>query len=472
MSKYHLSIQDFSLSNKNNLLLESQDITIYSGQRIGIIGRNGIGKSSLLKELYNAAINIFKYNAVYIPQVLERDDCLSGGERLINHIYSGIIKAPALFFLDEPTNHLDECNRNMLFHELLQFTGTLIFISHDVELLNLCCNEIWHIDNKRINKYQGNYNDYQRESNLIKAQKEISHKLLKKNKQENHISLMYEQKRASSAKRKGIKNITSNKYATIKSLAKADRANQTTSNKKKKLKESKNNIINKIDSLYTPKQILPVFNFSWRKSYGAIINISSGSISYDKIILSDIELVINSTDKVWLQGNNGSGKSTLIKALISSTDITKKGDWNIPNQNDIGYIDQFYSNLNNEETVFETIRSLTKTWSDLDIRTHLNNYLFKCNAEVEKKIANLSEGEKARLSFAIIGCQTPKILILDEITNNLDLETKKHVIDVLNAYPGTLIIICHEKQIVKQLEINSIVNIDSGRLTVTNHVPD
>ncbi|MDF1685067.1 MAG: ATP-binding cassette domain-containing protein, partial [Legionellaceae bacterium] len=145
-------------------------------------------------------------------------------------------------------------------------------------------------------------------------------------------------------------------------------------------------------------------------------------------------------------------------------EATRAGAWHIPKAHEIGYVDQFYKNLDYDATVFESIKNITSHWRDHEIRVHLNHYLFKSTIEVETSVVNLSEGEKARLSFAMMGCQTPKILILDEITNNLDIETKNHVIDVLNAYPGTLIFICHEKLLADQIKIDRAIMIDNHSL--------
>jgi ATPase subunit of ABC transporter with duplicated ATPase domains len=91
MLKYQLSILDFSLSYKKHVLLDAQSVTICSGQRIGIIGRNGVGKNSLLRFLYEASVNQFKYHAQYVPQLLEQNEELSGGEHLIKRIYTAFV---------------------------------------------------------------------------------------------------------------------------------------------------------------------------------------------------------------------------------------------------------------------------------------------------------------------------------------------------------------------------------------------
>jgi ATPase subunit of ABC transporter with duplicated ATPase domains len=126
-------------------------------------------------------------------------------------------------------------------------------------------------------------------------------------------------------------------------------------------------------------------------------------------------------------------------------------------------LDQHYGTLSPEKTVLETIAELVPTWTHIEVRRHLNDFLFRKNEEVNSLVAQLSGGEKARLSLAQIAAKTPKLLILDEITNNLDLETKEHVAQVLRAYPGAMIIISHDADFLEGIGISEVV--DVGKFT-------
>lgn len=165
-----------------------------------------------------------------------------------------------------------------------------------------------------------------------------------------------------------------------------------------------------------------------------------------------------------ITGDNGSGKSTLIKAILGDESIYKTGDWHVIKREDIGYLDQHYSTLHPDKTVLETIADLVPSWSHTEIRRHLNDFLFRKNEEVNALVSTLSGGEKARLSLAQIAAKTPKLLILDEITNNLDLETKDHVIQVLKAFPGAMIIISHEADFLEEIGVSEVV--DVGKFNV------
>ena len=147
-----------------------------------------------------------------------------------------------------------------------------------------------------------------------------------------------------------------------------------------------------------------------------------------------------------IRGDNGSGKTTLIKAILNDPSVLKSGDWHVPNREDIGYLDQHYGTLDPHKTVTETIHGLVPTWAHGEIRKHLNDFLFRKNEEVNAFVKTLSGGEKVRLSLAQIAAKTPRLLVLDEITNNLDLETRDHVIQVLKEYPGAMLVICPAPQ--------------------------
>jgi ATPase subunit of ABC transporter with duplicated ATPase domains len=149
----------------------------------------------------------------------------------------------------------------------------------------------------------------------------------------------------------------------------------------------------------------------------------------------------------------------LIKAFLQDTSVIRAGDWYLCKVNEIGYLDQHYKTLSAEKSVYQTIADLVPTWPMIEVRRHLNDFLFRKNEEVDTLVAQLSGGEKARLSLAQIAARTPKVLILDEITNNLDLETKAYVAQVLKAYPGALIVISHDADFLDEIGIDQTLQI-------------
>ena len=156
-------------------------------------------------------------------------------------------------------------------------------------------------------------------------------------------------------------------------------------------------------------------------------------------------------------------QTTLLKAILGDPCIITSGEWSI-NVADMGYLDQHYATLSADKTVLETIAVLQPSWSHIELRRHLIDFLFRSNAQVETLVADLSGGEKARLSLAQIAARTPKLLILDEISNNLDLETRAHVISILREYPAAMLIISHDEDLLKSIDIQQRYTVVEGSL--------
>ncbi len=200
-----------------------------------------------------------------------------------------------------------------------------------------------------------------------------------------------------------------------------------------------------------------------------LISVRQGSIGYVGVqpLLTDISLSLLSREHMVIAGDNASGKSTLIKGLLNSSEVWIEGEWHAPDREMIGYLDQHYKTLSEGDTVLETIAKLIPDCSHAELRKHLNDFLFRTNEEVNAEVNQLSGGEKVRLSLAQIAAKTPRLLILDEVTNNLDLETKDHVVDVLGSYPGAMIIISHDERFLQQINIDQTYDIDRGYVTTT-----
>jgi ATPase subunit of ABC transporter with duplicated ATPase domains len=276
---------------------------------------------------------------------------------------------------------------------------------------------------------------------------------------------MQEQTRAKNSKQAGEKHIKQRKWPTITSTAKAARAEVTSGKNKKSIDKEKQIVARELQAIYIPEVIIPKFNLSARVSGGGktVINISNGGCAYaGTTILTNINLILNQADKVVIHGANASGKSTLIKAILNDAMVSKSGRWECPNPRDIGYLDQHYSQLNPDKTAVELIKELVPNWTHAEVRDHLNSFLLRKNEEVNIPSKYLSGGEKVRLSLALIAAQIPRLLLLDEITNNIDLETKEHVIQVLKDYPGAFILICHDMKFIEKLHIDMHYQIEDG----------
>jgi ATPase subunit of ABC transporter with duplicated ATPase domains len=445
---------------------------IHYGSRIAIIGPNGSGKSTLLKILQGlyepseGKIHVPEgVSFAYVPQIIDDFEKLSGGQRLNATLSLAISANPNVLLLDEPTNHLDARNRTSLMRLLRKFPGTLIVISHDVELLRNCVETLWHIDQGKVTVFTGKYDDYIREIDQKRSaiEGELSH--LNRQKKDTHQSLMKEQARAKNSRSQGEKHIQQRKWPTIVSDAKARRAEDTSGIKKKEIHQKKQELVDQLSDLRLPEIIVPKFSLEAAdvSASKVIVSITDGGCGYNSPLLGGIFLSVEARGRFAIKGDNGSGKSTLVRGILNEEKVVKSGDWVVPKREDIGYLDQHYSTLNPKLTVMETIQTFVPTWPEREVRRHLNDFLFRKNEEVTAPISTLSGGERARLSLAQIAAKTPRLLILDEMTNNIDLETRAHVIQVLQNYPGAMIVISHDEDFLEEIGVKDVYDLNTER---------
>lgn len=470
-----ITLKDITLNFENKeLITNSFSSYIYTQQKIAVVGRNGSGKSSLLRAI--AGLNKFfdgdiivdkNTNIGYISQLMNNTQGISGGQLFNRHLSEVIATKPDLLLLDEPTNHLDMNNLQSLFGFIKRFSNTLIIVTHDLELLEHV-DIIWHIHNHKITVFNGKYSDYitTHKQDLVNLN-DITRQL-KIEKKKSHAKLMVEQQRAKKKKNHGEKKYDGDKLALRSAQGRGERtANKNTA----QINYDKSLINQTLDEIYIPEVIIPKFHlpFGTINSSKNVISIINGSICYDKsqCIVSNINLQLTATQKIALVGCNGCGKSTLIRAILQDVVVKIDGEWQIPNTRDIGYVDQFYANLTPSLTSVEMLQQLTPQWSYAEIRDHLNTFLLRRNEEVNLQTKYLSGGEKLRLSLALIAAKPPKLLLLDEVTNNIDLETKEHLLQVLNIYPGAMILICHENAFLQKLSIDTIYVIEDGQFSHT-----
>lgn len=457
-----IQFKDLSLSFPHKTCFDDFNVQINSGDRIAVIGRNGSGKSMLLKMVRTAVENINDITAAYIPQIINDFNSLSGGQRFNASLTEALSSDPTVLLLDEPTNHLDRQNRKSLMRMLQSYRGTLIVVSHDTELLRSCIDTLWHIDRGKIHVFSGSYDNYVRERNHQKAslEQEVAH--LNREKKEIHRALMKEQKRAAKSKAQGAKSIDRRKWPTIVSHAKAGRAEETSGRKKSAIDHERQDLNEKLSILRLPEIIQPKFSLSHEEvKDGVVLSVHEGAIGYhgSERLISNINLSLFSKGRLAITGGNGSGKTTIVRAILGDPIVERVGDWYVPKNQNIGYLDQHYKTLSSNKSVLESLSEVMPSWSPGEVRRHLNDFLFRKNEEVNTFVYQLSGGEKARLSLALIAAKPPKLLILDEITNNLDLETRNHVVEVLKDYPGTMIVISHETDFLTEIGVHNFYEV-------------
>ncbi len=461
-------LRDLSLNFPHKSCFENFSTNIYSENRIALTGNNGAGKSMLLKILagldHPSSGTVTKIGHIqigYIPQTIVSHNDLSGGERFNKALSQELAKQPDLLLLDEPTNHLDRKNRTSLIRMLQRYTGAVIAATHDEEFIRACADTIWHINQGKISVFTGDYDSYLAES-AIKTQSILDEVNQLNNEKKNaHIALMKEQTRAKNSRMSGEKKLDNKRILKVKANQMRSDAEKKTGKRKEQLNEKRAALVTQLKNINKPEIVHLKFHLPHNsKTGGTLLHISGGSAGYGQNnIISDINLILNAGDRLAIRGDNGSGKSTLVKAILSDSEVVTGGEWYLPPPEQCGYLDQHYSGLDPDKTVYEMARDKAPHMPEADLRSHLNDFLFKKNEEISNKISNLSGGEKARLSLALIALKTPSLLVLDEITNNVDLITKRYLSQIISRYPGTLIVISHEVSFLDEINITKCYDI-------------
>lgn len=341
----------------------------------------------------------------------------SGGWRMRLALAAALFQPSDILLLDEPTNHLDLEASIWLENHLRRYKGTLLLISHDRYILNDLCNYIIHFENQRLNTYSGNYDTFQKTRAL---QREVQAKQIAKQEvQRKHLQSFVDRFRYKATKAKQAQS-------RIKMLEKME-------------------ILAPLSSEYSSS-----FDFPEPIELSPpLISLDDVSAGYDdNIVLKKLSFRIVDNDRIALLGANGNGKSTLAK-LLSGRLTPMSGTINRSKKLEVGYFAQHQSEeLPLDITACEYMSTLMPGVLEPKVRAHLAR--FGLNQEKSAtQIAKLSGGEKARLLFAAMTRNAPALLILDEPTNHLDIEGRDALVEALNAYKGSVILITHDLHLIE-----------------------
>ncbi len=334
---------------------------------------------------------------------------LSGGEKRRVSLAKLLVSQPDIILLDEPTNHLDLDGIQWLENYLSSSSATVLLISHDTYFLDTVVTRVLELSNKKIFSYPGNYTRYQ----YLKAEKEAS------------------DKKAFEKQQKEIKSIQEyiKKYkAGIKSKQARGREKQL--DRRKLLDDvffDKNITLRFVEASHTGKEVLKVKNF-----YKYV---------HPDLEFKNLNFLVTKGETIGIIGGNGAGKTTLINTFKDKSQ--DKGEVIFGSGVKPGYFDQNHSNLNSEKTIFQEI---TENFSITFERARemLASVLFFQN-DLDKKIKSLSGGEKARVAFIKLILEEPNLLILDEPSNHLDIESKNIIIKALLEFDGTILCVSHDR---------------------------
>ncbi|MCF0130786.1 MAG: ABC-F family ATP-binding cassette domain-containing protein [Pseudobutyrivibrio sp.] len=342
---------------------------------------------------------------------LDRDVAeLSGGQRTKVLLAKLLLEKPDILLLDEPTNYLDVQHIEWLKRYLLDYENAFILISHDIPFLNSVINIIYHMDNQKLERYVGDYDQYMEVYEMKKSQLEAAY-----NRQQKEI-------------------------ADLKDFVARNKANVATRN----MAMSRQKKLDKMDVIELAKEKpKPEFSFKTARASGKIIfETTDLVIGYDEPLSKPINMQVIRGERVVFRGANGIGKTTLFKSILGEvkplSGKVDRGDIQY-----IGYFEQEVTPSNN--TCIEELWQEFPSLNQAEIRAALA----KCGLttkNIESQVRVLSGGEQAKLRMCKLMNRESNILFLDEPTNHLDVDAKDELKRALVEYKGTIILICHEPE--------------------------
>ena len=401
---------------------------------------------------------------------------LSGGEKTRVFLAGMDIHHPSVILMDEPTNHLDSSGRQRLYDWVEKYRSTLLVVSHDRTLLNLLP-EICELEKHQINYYGGNYEFY-------KEQKTLMQEALQQRIEEKEKALRIARKVArETAERRDKQNVRGEKSNIKKGVprivlnALQGKSEKSTSKltgvhqeKAEKLTNERNQLRGSLSptaalktdfnssSLHTGKILVTAkeINFSYH-SNSVSNDIQENSISKQQLWQAPVSFQLKSGDRFRIEGANGSGKTTLLK-LITGQLQPQEGTLTRTDFSYV-YLNQEYSIIDDRNSILEQAYAFnSRNLPEHEIKIILHRYLFPAS-EWDKSCRKLSGGEKMRLAFCclMISNNTPDMFILDEPTNNLDIQSIEIITATIKNYAGTVIAISHDNYFIQEIGVEQCI---------------
>ena len=460
-----LTLRDAQLAYGDYPLLDHAHLSIQEGERIGLIGRNGSGKSTLLKILSGCVglddgalerrdgLHIVCVEqepslpapvaesdwrlAMYqerfaVPATLSAASA-SGGERKRAALAAAFASQPQLLLLDEPTNHLDISAIETL-QELLGAVGAALIITHDREFLDRVATRIVELDRGVLRSYAGNFARYQELKDQELASEAASHARFDKHLAQEEVWI-----------RKGVEARRTRNEGRVLRL--------------EQLRRERAARRDRIGSINLQLD-------SGERSGKVVAELEDVSVSFGaQRVIERLSTRIMRGDRVGLIGPNGAGKSTLIRVILGTQPVDR-GRVRLGTQLNIAYFDQMRATLNPERTLAETL-SPGSDWVQIGtqrrhVLSYLQDFLFS-SRRAQSPVRMLSGGERNRLLLARLFAQPANLLVMDEPTNDLDIDSLELLEQTLAGYEGTVLLVSHDRRFLDNIVTQTIAAEGAGR---------
>lgn len=364
---------------------------------------------------------------------------LSGGEKTLVQLGKALLIKPDLLLLDEPTNHLDIERIEWLEDYIKSFKGASVIVSHDRYFLDKMSNKILDLDNGVGKVYATNYSGF-----LVEKQRDFEKQMANYKDQQALIKKLEAEK----------------KYFAERGMA----TNSSTLTNRAHVLQTKIDRLKKV-AVAKPKEQkkLNVGFDEERKSSKRIIMVQGLTVITpdEKKILDDINLSIRSGERVAFIGSNGSGKSTFIKSILGEQELMVEGDIIIGPSVQIGYLPQIINFPNDNQKLLDYFRAEVRL-TEQQARQVLAGFQFY-QEDVNKRVKNLSGGERMKVKLAELLQQKINTLIFDEPTNHIDIQTKEVLEDAIEAFDGTLIFVSHDRYFINKFA-EKIIEFGDGKI--------
>lgn len=455
------------------VVLDVKELLIYTNDKIGVVGANGAGKTTLFEvlagELKAEEGHIRRSGGIsYCRQfqeelslkpgyesrlwkvpVRENMQGLSGGEEMRLKLAEAFREEGHILLLDEPTANLDAEGISRLIEQLKK-VETFLCISHDRELLNETCTQIWELDGGKVTMYPGNYRDYERsrEEQRQKQQREYEEYVQEKSR----LEAVYRAKRESAERMTKIPANMTPREARLRDFLTVSGRNS--SGKQKSMNRAADNVRKRIEHMEVkekPKQTAQLklnFERTDPPESRRILEAKNVSFCYgEHVIFEQASFLVSNRKKTAVTGKNGAGKTTLFRLIEQACGGENNGIRIVPKAK-IGVLRQDFSSLNPDRTVLENAMDQS-VQEPCVVKNVLAGLLFFAE-DWNKKAGVLSGGERMKLAFAQLLVSSANVLLLDEPTNYLDLPSVQALERQLQEYEGAVLLISHDREFVRR----------------------